>query len=58
MFVMFERFRTSLVFQYLSGKASEASEASVIPSAVYSYLRSILTAGGRGVVVYLLDYDV
>ena len=52
--MMFEWFRTSLVFQYLSGKASGAS---VIPSAVYSYLRSILTAG-RGVVVFLLDYDV
>ena len=33
----------SLVFQYLSNRASKAS---VIPSAVYSYLRSILTAGG------------
>jgi len=44
----------SLVFQYLSNRASKAS---VIPSAVYSYLRSILTAG-RGVVVFLLDYDV
>jgi len=36
-------FMPSLVFQYLSNRASKAS---VIPSAVYSYLRSILTAGG------------
>ena len=54
MCVMFEWFMPSLVFQYLSGRASKAS---VITSAVYSYLRSILTAG-RGVVVFLLDYDV